>query len=154
MCKKCTASNPNTLTGLDPFGPFAKEFDCTQYATTVIGQAADKLPRGDLMSSTCLHIAMKGPLGKHGAVVPQPFSGRPVTVAAVGVEFDRHGGFVGAQRLHYARDLKTCIWEAHDVIDSNQRDGKVPLGNSLLIYCVPIPGIPTKTSDGLGDDII
>jgi hypothetical protein len=130
------------LAGVNTFGPMPKEFDCQRTAATVVGDAQGRLVPGHRLAATCLHVALKGPLGKHGAVVPQPFSGTPLTVVAIGVEYSRAGKFFGAQPLHAAPDVKTCVWQAHDVIDSNQKAGKVPLGNSLLVYCLPIPFLP------------
>ena len=139
-------AGPRELVGVDTYGPAVKAFQCERSAAAAVAQAHAMLPPGHLLTATCLHVLFKGPLGPDGAVVAQPFHGKPLEVIAVGVEFTHSGKFFGAEALHRASDVGTCVREAHEVIESNRRHGKIPEGNSLVIYCMPVPVIPKDAS--------
>lgn len=129
---------PHALIGVDTYGPTAKEFACVRSTQAAISQSDDMVPKGHTLVATCLHVAFGGPLS-HGAAISVPIAGTPYEYVTIGVEYAGNGEFVGAQALHSSPDLKTCMREARDVIGSNYRDGHVAAGNSLLLYCTPIP---------------
>lgn len=133
----------HALIAADTYGPTTKEFDCSRSAEAAVAQSDNVLPAGHTMVTTCLHVKFGGPLPR-GVALPIPIAGTPFEYLTVGVEYTAAGGFVGAQALHSAPDVRTCMAEARDVIASNYRDGTVPAGNSLLLYCMPVPTLDVK----------
>jgi hypothetical protein len=129
---------PRAIAGIDTYGPTAKEFACERAAEAAVSQSGDMLPPGHTLVTTCLHIAFGGPLPK-GAAVSVPITGKPFEYVTIGVEYTRVGEFLGAQAMHSSPDLATCMREARDVIRSNYADEHVAAGDSLLLYCTPVP---------------
>lgn len=140
---------PSTLVGVDTYGPTDKEEVCQRSTAAAVVQSDDMLPHGHTMVTTCLHVKFGGPLPR-GAAVTVPVAGTPFEYMTIGVEYTHAGDFVGAEALHPAPDVKTCMREARDVIGSNYKDGHVAAGNSLILYCVPVPVIHqgSRASDG------
>lgn len=136
-------SGSRALVGADTHGPTAKEEPCARSAAAAMSQG-DVLPKGHKLVTTCLHVKFAGPLPS-GAAIQTPVSGTPFEYLTIGVEYAKAGDFVGAQALHPAPDAKTCMHEARDVIDSNYKDGHIAAGNSLLLYCLPVPVIDTDS---------
>jgi hypothetical protein len=140
-------AGPRELAGVNTFGPAPKSELCQRASAALIAQGHDVMPAGHTLVATCLHVKFSGPL-EHGAVIMQPFVGAPLAYLKVGVEYTASGGFVGAEPLNATADAETCRNQAREIIDSTAKDGKIPAGNSLLIYCVPIPVLPQQ------DDVI
>lgn len=141
---------PRSLIGADTYGPTEKEFECVRSDAAGIAQSDDMLPHGSTLVTTCLHVKFGGPLPK-GAVAILPEVRGTFEYVTVGVEYGYGGGFVGAETLHIAPDRPTCLKEAHDVLDSNYQDGHVEPGNSLLLYCIPIPVLENSPKDEAGE---
>jgi hypothetical protein len=135
-------SGPQTLLGINTLQPVPKAVQCQRGVAAAIVQAHDYLPEGHTMIATCLHVKFTGPI-PNGAVVVNPFSGSPLEYVNVATEYDSSGNFVGAQALNPAPDMQTCVNESKDLVKTNYTLGKIPPGNSLIIYCVPIPVLPT-----------
>jgi hypothetical protein len=126
------------LVGANTYGPTDKEFECIRGAQAGVSQSDDILPAGHKLVTTCIHVLFSGPL-PNGVAVAVPPTGIPIEYLTIGVEYTGGGDFKGAQALHVAPDLKTCMSEARDLLKSNYGDGSVPAGNSPLLYCTPIP---------------
>src|SRR6185437_6244209 len=141
-------SSPRELVGVNTFGPTQKAALCQRSSAALIAQAHDVIPEGHAMSSTCLHVAFRGPLSANGAVILQPFDGHPLQYVQVAVQYTKAGAFIGAQALSAAPDAKTCKSEARDILDSDRADGQFAPGVSVLIYCVPVPPLPTEETAG------
>lgn len=137
---------PRDLVGADTYGPTTKEFDCSKGEQAAVAQSGDLIPAGHTMVTTCLHVKFGGPLPR-GAALAVPETGQPYEYLTVGVEYTASGRFVGAQALHAASDVKTCMAEAKDLLKSNYADGSIPAGNSLLLYCMPVPTIQNDKDD-------
>jgi hypothetical protein len=137
---------PRTVTGVNTVGPTDHPEACPRAMAQIIGSAQDAVPAGDAIIGTCLNVKFGGPLSKKGAVIVQPFAGTPLEYILVGVEYDVKGAFIGAEGLHAAPDAATCQKQARDMIDSNQAQGNIRPGASLLIYCLPVPVLPTSES--------
>lgn len=126
-----------------PYGPVPDGQSCEQYQGLVGAQAHKFNPKGFESQTTCLHVKFAGPLGARGAVIVQPASGETLGWALIAVAYSRQGHYIGAERLHIADTPTTCQYQGQDIIDSNVKDGKIHPGWSVLIYCVPIPPIPS-----------
>ena len=87
-------------------------------------------------------------------MILQPVQRPPLSYALIAVMYSKMGAYVGMQPLHAVAKAATCQAQARDLIDSNRKDGKVPFGASLLIYCLPVPALPTDTTLPNGDGII
>jgi len=131
---------PRALIGADTYGPTPEEYSCVRSAQAGVAQSDDLLPSGHKLVTTCIHVKFGGPLPR-GAALAVPVTGTPFEYLTIGVEYAKSGAFVGAQALHAAPDVKTCMKEAHEVIDDNYRGGEIAAGNSLLLYCMPVPVI-------------
>lgn len=142
-------ADAHDLVGVDTYGPTAKAFACERASAAALAQSHDMLPPGHAMAMTCLHVKFTGPV-KHGRVVMQPFHGTPLEYVSIAEEFTASGKFYGAEALHRSANASACRSSSRDVIDTNYREGKVPAGNSLLIYCLPVPVLadPGDKSDG------
>ena len=136
------------------FGPVPEGQSCEQYETIIDAGAEKNNPPGFRSQTTCLHVRFRGPLGIHGAVISQPTKIKPLGWALIAVAYSRMGAYIGAQTLHATPDIKTCDSQAHDIIDSNVKDGTIHSGWSVLIYCLPEPPLPTKDTLPNGDGII
>lgn len=134
------------LIGANTYGPTPKEYDCVRSAQAGVAQSDDALPAGHQLVTTCLHVKFGGPLPR-GAALAVPVAGTPFEYLTIGVEYAKSGSFVGAQPLHPAPDLKTCMREAREVIDDNYKDGHVGKDDSLLLYCMPVPVIEHDSKD-------
>jgi hypothetical protein len=134
----------SSLAGVDTYGPAPSTFRCTVAATHAIIDADKQLPKGHTLVTTCLHVMFGGPLPK-GAAVAIPSKKAPPEYITVGVEYGPGGKFVGAQALHASLTIKTCMHESKSVLQSNYADGHVSAGNSLILYCVPVPSDLDKT---------
>jgi len=137
---------PRAVVGIDTYGPTKRAFKCGQTGAAAVSQSDGLIPKSHTMVATCLHVDFGGPLPK-GAAVEIPVTGTPFEYVTIGVEYTKEGHFVGAQALHSSPDAKTCMREAHDVIDTNYENGQVAADNSLLLYCMPIPAIETDPKD-------
>lgn len=60
-------SSPREIVGVDTYGPADKAFQCERSVAAAIAQSHDMLPKGHMMTATCLHLKLDGPLGIHGA---------------------------------------------------------------------------------------
>lgn len=138
--------NPRELVGVDTQGPTRKAFKCEQAGEAAIMQSDGMIPKSHRLVATCLHISFGGPLPK-GSAVSIPVSGTAFEYVTIGVEYTKQGHFFGAQALHSSPDKATCLREAKDVLGSNYRDGHVKAGNSLLLYCMPVPVLEDNAKD-------
>lgn len=139
------------------YGPTSKEAMCAFAGNASFAQAPKMAPKGqkfDAYTSTCLHVAFTKPLGAHGAVIQQPYSGTPLEFLLVGADYNQDGSYRSSGALHAVHDMKTCVFQAHDIIDSNYKDGTTAKGASVLIYCVPVYALPTEKTLPNGDSII
>ncbi len=123
---------PRELSGISTYGPAAHAVQCERAGAT----GSDS--KGPAYVVTCLHIAFGGPLPA-GAVALNPTAAPTIGFAAIAIEYGPTGRFVGAQPLHGAIDAPTCMAQSKDLLQGYYKDGSVPHGNSLLIYCVGIP---------------
>jgi hypothetical protein len=139
----------HALVGANTYGPTPKEYSCVRGAQAGVAQSDDMMPAGHQLVTTCIHVLFGGPLPK-GAALAMPVSGEPFEYLTIGVEYAKSGAFVGAQALHPAPDLKTCMREAREVIDDNYKGGQIEAGNSLLLYCMPVPVIEHNSKDAGG----
>ena len=86
-----------------------------------------------------MHVAFRGPL-VHGAVAVVPTNTPAHGYISVAVEYNTSGHWVGAQPLHGSSDAASCINEAKHLLKTNYTHGRVPAGNSLIVYCLALPG--------------
>ena len=135
-----------SIFGIDTYGPTGNAFKCGRSAQAAVSQSGDMLPHGHTLVTTCLHVKFGGPLPR-GAALAVPIAGTPFEYVTIAVEYTKVGTFVGAQALHDSPDLKTCMRQAHDVIQSNYSGGQVSAGNSLLLYCTPVPVLERNSKD-------
>ena len=135
----------HSIVGVDTYGPSEKEFLCQRGAAAAVSQAQGKLARNHTLVTSCLQVEFGGPLPK-GAVAIVPAGFTPIEYVTVAIEYTSSGDFLGAKALHAAPDAKTCHREARDVLDTNYKSGKVPSGNSMILYCVPAPSIKRNAS--------
>ena len=128
------------LTGADILGRAPKEEICEHNAELVAdySYAHGFVTGGDKLVVSCLHVLFLKPI-THGQVVVQPDVAHSMGFIGIGLEYTVDGKFFGAERLGEAPDVKTCVKEGNDTISSSYRHGKVKDGNSLLIYCIPVP---------------
>jgi hypothetical protein len=147
-----TAGN---LVNAAPYGPTDSEFKAMQDEVMRKARVSQYNPAGFTSQFTIQHVEFKGPLGPKGAVVVQPVArNQPAPKAWVlfATDFDAHGKYLGAEMLHAVALSLACQHDARDVIDSNPH--AAPPGASLLIYCVPVPPLPTDTTLPNGDSVL
>lgn len=128
-------ATPTVPLHVSTYGPVQHEHACRADA------AAQPYPKDSMYKNGCLTIMFVGPL-PHGAVVIQPEArpeNNPIGVALIAVEYNTAGRWLGAQPLHVVSNADTCKFQANDLKQGWYKDGSVPKGNSLLIYCVGIP---------------
>lgn len=135
-------ANPTTVVGVSTFGPAQKETLCNQAIAALVAQAPQFESKGHITIGTCLHVAFRGPLAKP-AVIVQPFSGEPLEYALIAIEYAADGTYIGAQPLHAAPTARACAIQAREVISENSENLQ---GKALLIYCLPIPTLPSQNS--------
>jgi hypothetical protein len=143
------------------YGPTDSEFKATQDAFVRRAKVQDDNPPGFTSQFTVQHVKFIGPLGPKGAVVTQPVAANhpaPPAWVLFATDFDAHGAYLGSEMLHAVSLALTCQHQAHDIIDSTPRSDSepyaVPPGASLLIYCVPVPPLPTATTLPNGDSVL
>ncbi len=134
------------------YGPTFKEQDCLNSELMYQAKARQYNPPGFISQFTCEHVMFRGPVGPRGAVIAQPTARPPTGWVLFATDFSAHGQYIGAEMLHSVADLSACQHDARAVIDSNP--DAIPPGASLLIYCVPVPPLPTATTLPNGDSII
>ncbi len=130
----------DTLAGASTYGPTEKKFACERAGESAVVQSKGLLPKGDQLVATCLRIAFGGPLPA-GAEPVEPAQIMPLEWITIAVEYDAHGGFVGAQALYTSADVESCHAKNVVKVKSNYADGHVAAGNSLLLYCLPVPSL-------------
>ncbi|MGH9588300.1 MAG: hypothetical protein ACRD3F_15225 [Acidobacteriaceae bacterium] len=141
---------PDQIIHASLYGPANKEALCERAGAAAFSQA----PKGHSYVSVCLHVAFTKPLGPKGVVVMQPYAGTPLEFLLVGADYNADGSYRSAGALHAVHDMKTCERQAHDIIDSNYKDGTIVKGVSALIYCVPVYPLPSSKRAPNGDEIV
>ena len=139
------------LEGVDILGRASKPAMCERNSAITMDYtyAHGLVPKGHTLVTTCLHVSFAGKIA-HGQVIVQPSKDSHRGFIAVAMEYTSVGKFYGAQALGRAPDLKTCIRNGHDTIDSSYKGKKIRAGNSLLIYCVAVPPAhPKKKINGM-----
>jgi hypothetical protein len=143
------------------YGPTDSEFKADQDVLARTAKVHDDNPPGFQSQFTVQHVKFVGPLGPHGAVIVQPVAANrppPKSWALFATDFDAHGAYLGSEMLHAVALALTCQHQARDIIDSTPRSDSaphaVPPDASLLIYCVPVPQLPTPTTLPNGDSVI
>lgn len=143
------------LVHASPYGPTDSEFKALQDEAVKRAGASQRNPAGFTSQFTVQHVKFLGPLGPKGAVIMQPVArNRPAPLGWVlfATDFDAHGQYLGAEMLHGVALATTCQRQARDLIDANH--DRIPRGASLLIYCVPVPPLPTATTLPNGDSLL
>ncbi|MGA7540353.1 MAG: hypothetical protein WBW93_16475 [Steroidobacteraceae bacterium] len=142
------------LVNVSTYGPVPHGQSCEQFEAVTASGTEKYNPKGFRSQLTCLQVKFLGPLGPKGAVILQPSGAAPLKYALIAVMYSKMGAYVGMQPLHAVKKAATCQAQARDLIDSNRKDGKVPFGASLLIYCLPVPALPTDKTLPNGDGVI
>jgi hypothetical protein len=129
-------------------------FKCLQDQAMKKARAQGYNPAGFSSQFTCQHVEFRGPI-VHGAVVMQPYARNqppPNAWVLFATDFSAHGKYLGAEMLHGVTLPSTCKRQARDIIDSNT--SAIPSGASVLIYCIPVPPLPTDTTLPNGDSVL
>ncbi len=131
------------LAGVSTYGPTPKAVMCERAEAAFVAESKGMEPPGHTAAATCLHVRFSGPAPK-GQVVMQPGTAKPIAVVLIGVEYDSLGKWYGAEALHSTDSAKVCEKQANVVLADNLKNGRVPKGNTLLIYCLPVPALPAQ----------
>ena len=150
--------SPTEIAGVSLYGPTAKESDCIKAAAAYLSQVPAYMPKTDRAAATCLHVVLVG-AAVHGQTIVQPFAGQALAWAIVPIEYDAHGKYLGmgnrdSQAIPGGADAATCKVRADDIRTSSYAEGKVPNGNTLLVYCVGLPAIPASVFAAPGDSVV
>jgi hypothetical protein len=136
------------LDGADLLGESPKEALCQQHNMSIISDAYahGAIPKDAKIAAACLHVQfdMKAPI-RH--VIAQPTNVATLTYLAIAVGYDSHGAFIGQKLLGHAPDLNTCVKQGNDTLISSSAEIKP--GQSVLIYCIPVPGVPVTPGSQL-----
>lgn len=132
-------AGPKLLVGIDVPRHFKTEYPCQVHGAMDQTKAPKELPKGDKLVFTCFHVAFGGPL-PHGAALPAAAKNDPFGYFELGVLYDATGHLVEAQPMHFAASWSQCWRDAKATRAADEGSNTLPRTDSLLIYCIGLPG--------------